>query len=81
MDANKVREESIMAHMQLINQRLSRILIISILTNVLMFSLVIGAVFYFLKNFDLSLSTVTVDSHEGTANYIGNDGDINNGAD
>lgn len=46
MDANKVREESIMAHMQLVNQRLSRILIISILTNVLMFSLVIGAVFY-----------------------------------
>lgn len=41
----------------------------------------VGLLAYVIFGFDISTESVAIDSHQGTANYIGNDGDIINGKD
>lgn len=69
--------ESALMHLQKANKRLTIIVVIALLLMGCMF----GTFIYFFTNFEVSTETVTIDSHQGTANYIGNDGDITNGSD
>ena len=70
--------ESALTHMQEANKRLVRLLIYA-LTVIL---LIIGGVLYFVTHYEFVVTTVDVNSEDGPANYnyIGNDGDIDNGA-
>jgi len=67
--------ESAMMHLQEANRRLARITMIALTLMFVMF----GCFMYFLTNYEISTEEVTVDSKSGPANYIGNDGEINNG--
>ena len=67
--------ESALAPLKEANKRLAFILALE----TIILGLVIGGLFYFFTNFDLNAEAVMIDSHDGTANYIGNDGDIVNG--
>ena len=70
--------ESALTHMPEANKRLVR-LIIYALTIILH---ILGGVIYFMTHYELVTTTVDVNSEDGPANYnyIGNDGDIENGA-
>lgn len=69
--------ESALAHLQEANRRMAAVAI----TALLVLGLVLGALLYFATNFEFTAESVSIDSHQGTANYIGNNGDINNGGD
>jgi hypothetical protein len=69
--------ESVLAHANEVNRRMAIITIIAVLVMGLMFA----GILYFLTGFEVSTESIAIDSHQGTANYIGNDGDITNGAD
>ena len=69
--------ESAMAHLQEANRRLARLLALSWI----IIACIAAGIFYFFTNFAIDTESVTIDSHQGTANYIGNDGDIVNGND
>lgn len=70
--------ESALSHLQEANKRLARILALALI----ILAGVICGVLYFLMNYEIVATDVTLDSHEGPAsyNYIGNDGDIDNGS-
>ena len=55
-----------------------RMFITLIVVIALWFSTIAGFVWY-LNQYDFTSKSVTVDSEQGDANYIGNDGDIYNG--
>ena len=71
--------DSALTHLQEANKRLARLLALAL---VIVAGLLCG-ILYFLMNYEIAMSDVSIDSHEGPANYnyIGNDGDIDNGAD
>lgn len=68
--------ESALSHLQEANKRLARLLALSWLVVALM----VGGILYFVTHFELVASDVHLDAYDGPANYIGNDGDINNGS-
>ena len=76
-DVSLATLESALSHAQEINHRMAIVTIIALLVMGLMFA----SLLYFLTGFEVSTEAVTIDSHQGTANYVGNDGDIINGAD
>lgn len=69
--------ESALMHLQKANKRLTIITVTALVLMGLMF----GCFIYLFTGFEFTTESVTIDSHEGTANYIGNDGDITNGED
>lgn len=69
--------ESAMMHLQKANERLVKLNIIAWL----IVGIIVGLCAYVLFGFNISTESVAIDSHQGTANYIGNDGDIVNGGD
>ena len=69
--------ESALMHLQETNKRLAKITICALILMGLMF----GFFVYILTNFEVSTEDVVLDSTNGDANYIGNDGDIINGSD
>lgn len=71
--------DSALTHLQEANKRLARLFALSLVINILLF----GTVFYFLMNYEIVAQDVQIDSKDGIANYnyIGNDGDIDNGSD
>ena len=69
--------ESALQHLQETNKRLAMITALALIIAGVMFC----SLMYFLTNYEIVTQDVTIDSHEGTANYIGNDGDIINGSD
>ena len=73
-DVSFVTLESAMMHLQETNKRLARITVLALLLMSFMF----GFFVYFLCSFEISTEDVVVDSNNGNANYIGNDGDIVN---
>lgn len=70
--------DSALTHLQEANRRLARLLALSLI----ILAAVLCGVLYFLMNYEIVMSDVNLDAHEGPANYnyIGNDGDIENGA-
>lgn len=70
--------DSALTHMQEANKRLGRLFMASLAVIAIMFC----TLMYFLMNYEIVATDVTLDSHEGNANYnyIGNDGDIDNGS-
>jgi len=68
--------ESAMMHLQQTNKRLARITIVALILMGLMF----GFFVYLFTSFEITTEDVVVDSDNGNANYIGNDGDIVNGS-
>lgn len=68
--------ESAMMHLQETNRRLARITICSLILMCIMF----GFFVYLFTTFEITTEDVTVDSGNGNANYIGNDGEIINGS-
>lgn len=71
--------DSALTHLQEANKRLARLLALSIVIT----AVVICGALYFLMNYEIITTDVSIDSTDGAAsyNYIGNDGDITNGAD
>ena len=69
--------ESALMHLQKANERLVKLNLVAWL----IVGIMVGLLAYVVFGFDISSESVTIDSHQGTANYIGNDGDITNGAD
>lgn len=71
--------DSALTHLQEANKRLAILLALSLLV----LAAVLGCVLYFLMNYEVVMSDVAIDSHDGAAsyNYIGNDGGITNGTD
>ena len=67
--------ESALAHLQEANKRLARLLALSLIIT----AALLGGVLYFITNYEIVSSDVRLESYDGPANYIGNDGDINNG--
>lgn len=59
--------ESALSHLQEANKRLARLLAFSWI----IIALIAGAIFYFFTFYDFSSESVAIDSHQGTANYIG----------
>lgn len=70
--------DSALTHMQEANKRLGRLFMAALAVIAIMFC----TLMYFLMNYEIVATDVTLDSHEGPANYnyIGNDGDIDNGS-
>lgn len=66
--------ESAMLHLQETNKRLARLTVLALVAMLVMF----GAVIYFFTAFEVTTEDVVVDSDQGNANYIGNDGSIVN---
>lgn len=71
--------ESALTHLQEANKRLAKLLALSLIVT----ACLLGGLLYFLMNYEIVSSDVSIDSHEGAAsyNYIGDDGDITNGSD
>ena len=71
--------DSALTHLQEANKRLARLLALALVAVIFLF----GTVLYFLMNYEVVTQDVQIDSKDGTANYnyIGNDGDIDNGSD
>ena len=69
--------ESAMMHIQKANERLVKLNLVAWL----IVGIMVGLFAYVVFGFDISSESVAIDSHQGTANYIGNDGGIVNGAD
>ena len=71
--------DSALTHLQEANKRLARLLAVALIAIIFLF----GTVLYFLMNYEVVTQDVKIDSEDGTANYnyIGNDGDIDNGSD
>ena len=67
--------ESAMMHLQQVNKRLARITICALVLSAIMF----GFFVYLFTSFEITTEDVVVDSNQGNANYIGNDGEIING--
>lgn len=70
--------DSALTHLQEANKRLARLLALALI----IVAGLLGGVLYFITNYEIVMSDVSIDSHEGPAsyNYIGNDGDIDNGS-
>lgn len=68
--------DSALTHLQEANKRLARLLAMTLI----LLAVVLGGVLYFLTNYEIVSSSVNLDAYDGPANYIGNDGDIENGA-
>ena len=69
--------ESAMMHLQKANSRLVKLVALAWV----IVGIMVGLLGYVILGFNISTKAVTIDSHQGTANYIGNDGDITNGID
>ena len=69
--------ESAMMHLQQTNKRLARITICALVLMMFMF----GFFVYLFTAFEITTEDIVIDSSNGNANYIGNDGDIVNGDD
>ena len=71
--------DSALTHLQEANKRLARLLALSLIFS----AVLLCGLLYFLTNYEIVTTDVIVDSTDGAAsyNYIGNDGDINNGTD
>lgn len=69
--------ESALEHMQEANKRLAALLCVALA----IIGLIVLGGLYLIFGCDISTEAITIDSHQGTANYIGNDGDIVNGED
>lgn len=67
--------ESALAHLQEANKRLARLLALSLIIT----AALLGGVLYFITNYEIVSSDIKLEAYDGPANYIGNDGDINNG--
>lgn len=67
--------DSALTHLQEANKRLARLLALSLI----ILAALISGVLYFLTNYEIVSTDVHLDAYDGPANYIGNDGDINNG--
>ena len=67
--------ESALAHLQEANKRLARLLALSLIIT----AALLGGVLYFVTNYEIVSSDIKLEAYDGPANYIGNDGDINNG--
>lgn len=67
--------DSALTHLQEANKRLARLLALSLI----ILAALISGVLYFLTNYEIVSTDVHPDAYDGPANYIGNDGDINNG--
>lgn len=63
------------------NERTIKRLIIALIIAVILIFATNMAWLYAWNLYDYSTETVEIDSGEGIANYIGNDGEINNGKD
>lgn len=70
--------DSALTHLQEANKRLARILALALI----LLAVAVVGVLYFVTNYEIVSSTVDVNSQDGQANYnyIGNDGDIDNGS-
>lgn len=68
--------ESAMMHLQQANKRLARITICALVLMTLMF----GFFVYLFTAFEITTEDVVIDSSNGNAGYIGNDGEIINGS-
>lgn len=68
--------DSALTHLQEANRRLARLLALALIV----LAIVFGGILYFLTQFKVSTSDVHLDAYDGPANYIGNDGDIDNGS-
>lgn len=68
--------ESALAHLQEANKRLARLLALSLIIT----AALLGGVLYFVTNYEIVSSDIKLEAYDGPANYIGNDGDINNGS-
>lgn len=71
--------DSALTHLQEANKRLARLLALSLIIT----SALLGGLLYFLTNYEVVSSSIDLNAQDGAANYnyIGNDGDIDNGAD
>ena len=71
--------DSALTHLQEANRRLAKLLALSLIIT----AAVLGAVLYFFMNYEIVTTDIDLNAHDGAAtyNYIGNDGDIDNGAD
>ena len=69
--------ESALTHMQEANKRLSRLLAFALI----IIAVIFAGILYFAMNYEIIATTVDISSQDGPANYnyIGNDGDIDNG--
>lgn len=68
--------DSALTHLQEANKRLARLLALSLIIT----AALLCGVLYFVTNYEITSSDVHLDAYDGPANYIGNDGDINNGS-
>lgn len=68
--------DSALTHLQEANKRLARLLAMALI----LLAVVVGGVLYFLMNYEIVSSSVKLDAYYGPANYIGNNGDIDNGS-
>lgn len=68
--------DSALTHLQETNRRLAILLALALI----ILAVVFGGILYFLTQFEVSTSDVHLDAYDGPANYIGNDGDIDNGS-
>ena len=68
--------DSALTHLQEANKRLARLLAMALI----LLAVVVGGVLYFLMNYEIVSSSVNLDAYDGPANYIGNNGDIDNGS-
>ena len=68
--------DSALTHLQEANKRLARLLAMALI----LLAVVVGGVLYFLMNYEIVSSGVNLDAYDGPANYIGNNGDIDNGS-
>ncbi len=69
--------ESAMMHLQKANKRLACITLVALIVMSFMF----GFFVYVFTSFEITTEDVVLDSGNGNANYIGNDGEIINGSD
>lgn len=67
--------DSALTHLQEANKRLARLLALSLI----ILAALISGVLYFITNYEIVSTDVHLDAYDCPANYIGNDGDINNG--
>ena len=68
--------DSALTHLQEANKRLAKLLALALI----ILAAILCGVLYFLMNYEIVSSSVSLDAYDGPANYIGNDGDINNGS-
>ena len=68
--------ESALTHLQEANKRLARLLALALI----LLAAILAGVLYFVTNYEIVSSDIKLEAYDGPANYIGNDGDIDNGS-